>query len=76
MFDPSKYHDDVVLSTSEVAEWTSWRPKTVLGIPNLEPIDVVRTKEYQFRAGDVKRAVLGDPRSGKAPAGSPLRRAA
>jgi hypothetical protein len=76
MFDPSMYPDDVVLSTREVAAWTSWRPRTVLSLPYLKPLDRVKTKEFQFRAGDVKEAVLGDPRPGKAAAGSPRRRAA
>jgi len=64
MFDPSMYPDDVVLSTREVAAWTSWRRRTVLSLPGLSSLDHIPKREAHFRAGDVKAAILGDPRRG------------
>lgn len=64
MVDLAMHTDETILSTGEVAAWTGWTRRTVLSLPGLPSLDHIRSREAQFRAGDVKRAILGDPRPG------------
>lgn len=58
MVDLNRYDDDVVLKTREVAAWLEVGVDHVLSLP-IEPLPW-RTRERRYRAGDVKRAVLGE----------------
>lgn len=62
MVDLNRYADDVILTTSEVAQWLGCKPATVLSIPGLRALEHLRRRHKHFRAGDVKRAILQDHR--------------
>lgn len=58
MIDLKQYDDDTVLTTREVAAWLEVGVDHVLSLP-IEPLPW-RTRERRYRAGDVKRAILGE----------------
>lgn len=61
MIDLSRFTDDIVLTTTEVHEWTKRPKKAILG-SRMPPL-VMTSREKHYRASDVKRWVLEGDRA-------------
>jgi hypothetical protein len=67
MTDLESHPDSAILSTREVATWLGCSPRTVLSLPGLKPLPLIR-RERCFLAGDVKGILL----KGRGPGPQPL----